>query len=181
MKLTCLDLELNQPSGKIVQIGAVVGDTLNGEISQRIRIYVDPGEPIAPFITELCGITQRDIDEKGVTLKEAYLQLKDFHNRFSEFINPVTWGGGDSQAIFDQLDEDTRAEFCFGRRWIDAKTMHVSKMISDGRVISGGLSTCMKMYGLKFTGRKHDAQDDAENTWKIYHEMIKRLRNTKWQ
>ena len=56
MKLTSLDLELNQPSGKIIQIGAVVGDTETGEITQRLRIYVNPGEPIAPFITELCAI-----------------------------------------------------------------------------------------------------------------------------
>ena len=81
MKLTCLDLELNQPSGKIVQIGAVIGDTQTGAIIDRIRIYVNPGEPIAEFITELCGITQQQIDAEGVSLEEAYLQLKKFHKQ----------------------------------------------------------------------------------------------------
>ena len=46
MKLTCLDLELNQPSGKIVQIGAVIGDTQTGEIVDRIRIYVNPANQL---------------------------------------------------------------------------------------------------------------------------------------
>jgi inhibitor of KinA sporulation pathway (predicted exonuclease) len=177
MKLTCLDLEFNQPSGKICQVGAVIGDTLNGEITHRLRIYVDPGEPIAQFITELCGITQDDINKKGVSLQEAYAQLKEFHLRHSTFINPVTWGGGDSQAVRDQLPPMSEEEWCFGRRWIDAKTVYATKQISEGRVLSGGLSTSMKQYGMKFVGRKHDAQDDAENTFRIYYEMLVRMRN----
>jgi len=53
MKLTSLDLEMNQPSGKIIQIGAVVGDTATGEVSHRLRIYVNPGESVAQMITDL--------------------------------------------------------------------------------------------------------------------------------
>jgi len=177
MKLTSLDLELNQPSGKIVQIGAVIGDTDTGEITHRLRIYVNPGEPIAPFITELCGITQEQIDEYGVSLELAYLTLKDFHRKHSTFINCLTWGGGDSQGIFDQLSPDVRHDWCFGRRWIDAKTIYVSEQIAKGQPVQGGLSRVMTKYNLKFQGRKHDAQDDAENTFRLYHEMLVRIRN----
>jgi len=178
MKLTVLDLEMNQPSGKICQIGAVIGDTITGEIEHRLRIYVNPGEPIAPYITELCGITQEQIDAEGVTLAEAYNQLRDWHLKYGEFMNPVTWGGGDSQEIYDQLDESTRENWCFGRRWIDAKTLVVSRMIvRDNKVYSGGLASAMKRFGLTFQGRKHDAQDDAENTWKIYNYMLYLIRH----
>lgn len=176
MKLTCLDLEMNQPSGKIVQIGAVIGDTQTGEIVDRIRIYVNPGEPVAEFITELCGITQQQIDAEGVSLEEAYLQLKKFHKQ-ANFINPVSWGGGDSQEIYEQLSEDTRKSWCFGRRWIDAKTVFVSQMIAhQNHVESSGLSASMKRVGLQFAGRQHDAQDDAENTFKMYQYMLNSLR-----
>ena len=176
MKLTCLDLEMNQPSGKIVQIGAVIGDTQTGEIVDRIRIYVNPGEPIAEFITELCGITQQQIDTQGVSLETAYSQLKKFH-KTANFINPVSWGGGDSQEIYDQLSEDARQSWCFGRRWIDAKTVFVSQMIAhQNRVESSGLATSMKRVGLQFVGRQHDAQDDAENTFKIYYHMLQLVR-----
>ena len=177
MKLTCLDLEMNQPSGKIIQIGAVVGDTMSGVISQRLRIYVNPGEPITEFITGLCGITQEQIDNEGVSLEAAYNVLKDFHNKHATFINPLTWGGGDSQELYDQLDPDARKDWCFGRRWIDAKTVMVSRMIAkQDRVESGGLNSSMKKLGLKFQGRKHDAQDDAENTFKIYYHMLQMIR-----
>lgn len=178
MKLTALDLELNQPSGKIIQIGAVIGDTKTGDISQRLKIYVNPGEPIAPFITDLCGITQDQIDSDGVDLDTAYSQLKSWHRQHSEFMNVITWGGGDSDTIYRQLSDASKDDWCFGRRWIDAKTIHVSSMIAkQDKVYSGGLSTAMKAYNLKFQGRKHDALDDAENTFKIYYEMIYRLRH----
>ena len=177
MKLTCLDLEMNQPSGKIVQIGAVIGDTLSGAITNRLRIYINPGESIDPFITDLCGISQDQINQEGIPLSDGYRLLKDFHQKHSTFINPVTWGGGDSQEIYDQLDEDSRKDWCFGRRWIDAKTMAVTRMIArEDRVYSGGLATTMKKYGLTFQGRKHDAQDDAENTFKMYYHMLQLVR-----
>ena len=178
MKLTSLDLEMNQPSGKIVQIGAVVGDTDTGEITQRLRIYVNPGEPIVPFITELCGITQEQIDNDGMPLDDAYQILKDFHRKYTEFLNPITWGGGDSAEVREQLSPAAREDWCFGRRWIDAKTLVVSRMIGkENKVYSGGLGTAMKRFGLKFDGRKHDAQDDAENTFKIYHHMLYLMRH----
>lgn len=178
MKLTVLDLEMNQPSGKICQIGAVIGDTITGEIEQRLRIYVNPGEPIAPYITELCGITQEQIDAEGVSLTEAYTQLRDWHLKYSDFMNPVTWGGGDNAELLNQLGNDTIADWCFGRRWIDAKTLVVSRMIArDNKIYSGGLASAMKRFGLKFQGRKHDAQDDAENTWKIYYHMLYLIRH----
>jgi inhibitor of KinA sporulation pathway (predicted exonuclease) len=178
MKLTSLDLELNQPSGKIVQIGAVIGDTETGEITHRLRIYVNPGEPIAPFITELCNITQEQIDKQGVSLEEAYLQLKQFHRQHSTFMNALTWGGGDTQGIYDQLSEDARLDWCFGRRWIDAKTVHVSNTIAkNNSVYSGGLKSALKAWKLKFIGRPHDAQDDAENTFRLYYEMLFNIRH----
>lgn len=178
MKLTVLDLEHNQPSGKICQIGAVVGDTKTGEITHRLRIYVNPGEPIAPFITELCGITQDKIDKEGIALDDAYTQLKDFHRTHSEFMNPVTWGGGDSEYILNQLSDKAKEDWCFGRRWIDAKTLVVSQMIAkENAVYSGGLGSAMKRFNMKFQGRKHDAQDDAENTWRIYYQMLYLMRH----
>lgn len=176
MKLTCLDLEMNQPSQKIIQIGAVIGDTSSGVIIDRFRVFVNPQELLSPEISELCGITQEQLDQ-GVTLEEAYRKLCDFHKN-SDFINPVTWGGGDSQELYDQLDPEVRNNYCFGRRWIDAKTVAVTQMVArQNRVLSGGLSTSMKRFGLKFQGRAHDALIDAENTFRIYHHILYLIRN----
>lgn len=180
MKIMCIDLEMNQPSGKIIQIGAVVGDTTNGDILERYRAYVNPGEPLQQFIVDLTGVTEKDIADKGTSLTEAYEGLRLMHLRHDCFMNPLTWGGGDSQTILDQLPVNDREHWPFGRRWIDAKTVHVSKMIANGKVLSGGLSTSMKTYNLKFQGRKHDAQDDAENTWRIYYHMLYLMRHNSY-
>ena len=178
MKITSLDLELNQPSGKICQIGAVIGDTKTGEITHRLRIYVNPGEPIAQFITELCGITQEQIDREGVPLDDAYQELKVWHRQHGECMNPLTWGGGDSQEVLEQISDEARKDWCFGRRWIDAKTLVVSQMIAkENSIYKGGLSSAMKRFNLKFEGRAHDAQDDAENTFRIYYQMLYLMRH----
>jgi inhibitor of KinA sporulation pathway (predicted exonuclease) len=178
MKLLSLDLELNQPSGKIIQIGAVVGDTTNGDILERYRAYVDPKEPLQQFIIDLTGITETDIKSKGTDIVTAYKGLKDMHMRHDCFINPVTWGGGDSAELLEQLPaNDGSIQWPFGRRWIDAKTIHVTKMISQGQVFSGGLNKSMTRYNMKFQGRAHDALDDAENTWRLYYHMIYMMRH----
>lgn len=173
-----LDLEFCQPSDKICQIGAVVGNIYTGEVLDRLRIYVDPGEPISEFITNLCGITQDHIDHQGIPLDAAYEELRAFHTRYRAFINPLTWGGGDSEMLRRQLKEVRDEEsWCFGRRWIDVKTIHISLQLAKGKPVQGGLAKTLTKYGLRFEGRKHDATDDALNTFKLYCELLKRLKN----
>jgi len=183
-----LDLELNQPSNKIIQIGACVGDIETGEIVDRFSIFVNPheelgycdgGENSSKTITDLTGITQDQVDN-GVELREAYLQLVEFAKKYETFINPITWGGGDSEAIRQQLYADPynqNLSWIFGRRWIDAKTLFVSWRFANNEPIKGGLARSMLKLGLKFEGRKHDAEDDAVNTFRIYVKLLELLRN----
>ena len=118
---TALDLEMNQPSGTIIQVGACVGNIQTGEILETLSVFVNPKEKLSDFIIDLTGITQEDVNN-GVTLEEAYLKLKEMHLRHKSFTNAITWGGGDSKELLDQLGMDQEDErWCFGRRWIDAK------------------------------------------------------------
>jgi len=166
-----LDLEMNQPSGKIIQIGAVAGD-LSGNIIDKISIYVNPYEVVSERIVKLCDIHQKDVDS-GLSLHEAYLQLKNFHLKHDCFINPITWGGGDSELLRRQMNIDIEdLSWCFGRRWIDAKTIFTSYQLANGLPIQGGLAKAMTKFGLFFSGRKHNAADDAENTFILYTHML---------
>src|SRR5665213_3459183 len=99
---TSLDLEMNQPSGKIIQIGAVTGNIYTGEILERLSVFVNPKEELAPFIIELTKIKQEDVDS-GLTLEEGYRLLQEMHVSHSAFCNPITWGGGDSVELVEQL------------------------------------------------------------------------------
>lgn len=179
---TSIDLELNQPSNSIIQIGAVVGDIYSGEILDSLSIIVNPNEvlgscnDIEKTITELTGITQDQVDN-GENLEQAYFKLKDFHKKYNSFINPITWGGGDSILLLNQLrekyDTDKYSDYwCFGRRWIDAKTLYISYRLSQGKDAAGGLAKAMTKFNLRFEGKKHNALDDAKNTFILYKHML---------
>jgi len=86
-------------------------------------------------------------------------------------LNPITWGGGDTETLREQLQLD-REQWLFGRRWLDAKTLFVAWRMAQGRELQGGLGRSMTKLGLAFEGRQHNAIDDAENTFRIYRALL---------
>lgn len=173
MIVTSLDLEMNQPSQKIVQIGAVVGDLRSGAVLERLCIDVAIDEPLNPFITTLTGITEEQLRVAG-TLDEAYQKLAVMHQKANAYCNPITWGGGDSAELRRQLGLDD-ARFLFGRRWLDIKTLYQLQQMGRGEKPQAGLAKAMTKRGLAFKGRKHNAGDDALNTFLFAAHL---LRNT---
>lgn len=174
---TSLDLEFNQPSGKIIQIGACVGNIVTGQVFDKLSVFVNPHEHLNPFITELTKIKDSDVRNAG-TVEEGYRKLQRMHENYSAFINPLTWGGGDSQFLKEQLiAENPHFDgWCFGRRWIDVKTLFISWRFANAQPIQGGLARSMVKVGLAFNGQKHDAKDDAINTFHMYRAMLAKLK-----
>ena len=178
--MTAIDLEMNQPSGSIIQIGAVIGDIKTGEILKRMSVFVNNYENVSPYIQKLTGIRQSDVDS-GLDLVDAYNEIAKAHKNLDSFINPITWGGGDSILLLDQLNSMGGSNFnpegwVFGRRWIDAKTLYFSLRLANGESTQGGLARAMTKVGLRFNGRKHNAMYDAENTFRIYSHLISKLK-----
>jgi inhibitor of KinA sporulation pathway (predicted exonuclease) len=172
-----LDLEFNQPSQRIIQIGATLGDIHTGARLGRFSVFVNPGEPLAPEIADLCGIAPGVLETAG-DLSEAYGQLQHWLKPFKDErrLNPLTWGGGDSESLRQALGlEDER--WLFGRRWVDVKTVYVAYQDTQGSQTTGGLATSMKRLGLHFDGRKHDAADDAWNTFRMYRRLLELMRS----
>lgn len=169
MNFLALDLEMNQPSGKIIQIGAVVANVESGKILEQLSIYINPHEQLSQFIIDLTGITQKDVDS-GAELVGAYQALKDLHEKYRCHTNAIVWGGGDSQELANQLNQELNGNWgtirwCFGRRWIDVKTIIQSYALLNGlKPQQGGLAKVLTKFGMKFEGRKHNAVADAKNT-----------------
>lgn len=170
-----IDLEMNKPSGKIIQIGIAIGTYLNDDPIESLSIIVNPNEILDPYIIGLTGITQEQVDN-GVSLNSAYNEMLAYLRDKNLFINPVTWGGGDSIQLKEELMETypelDMADWPFGRRWIDAKTEYVGFRIANGLQPTGGLSKAMTKVGLQFKGRKHNAKDDAINTLRMWRKLI---------
>ena len=74
-----LDLELNNKNDgttpKIIEVGVCVGSPVNPEEIQKYNWYLDPQEPITPFISELTGITDEIIQEKSVSHETVAAEL----------------------------------------------------------------------------------------------------------
>jgi inhibitor of KinA sporulation pathway (predicted exonuclease) len=169
MKLFSLDLELNQPSRKVIQVGACAFSHKTGQIVDRFLIYVNPYEKLSPEITQLTGIHQKDVDTEGYSVKEAYFLLKKFVEKNKCFKNPIVWGSGtwnDSLCLYQQADPG-EANF-MGHRVIDAKTIYQSSRLRNWKKVKGGLVTAMEELGLHFEGKNHNALADAINTAKIW-------------
>lgn len=170
MNLMALDLEFAQPCGTIIQVGIAIGDIKTGEILYTGQWDIKSDTQVSEYITNLTGITQADID-KGIPLQVAYDHMVLMHMQYECIMNPLTWGGGDSETLRKQLGMD-EGRWRFGRRWIDAKTLFIARQMARGQPYIGGLSRSMKKMGLKFEGEAHRASTDAENTFRMYHKLL---------
>jgi inhibitor of KinA sporulation pathway (predicted exonuclease) len=191
MKLMSLDLEMNQPSGSIIEIGAATIDCRTGNILGTFHTHVDPDELISGEITTLTGIT--DQDTKGAPrVSEAYRLLEAFHSASGAFMNPLVWGSGDrndSNILWNQAkcqDNDNIGKNFMGRRVIDVKDLCQSRSARLGDQMSGGLASHVERYGLGWDhafGEPHRALADAHNTarlwWKI-SDMLRERRHVEY-
>lgn len=179
-----LDAEYNQPSRKTIQIGAAIYNARNAALIGRFDVYVNPGEPINPEITQLTGIRNQDV-QNGLSIQDAYLQLQDFHKKHKCFRNPLVWGSGvrnDSNTIYNEYREATRqgadedifsTDNFMGFRVIDVKTIYQSVMIFENSQYAGGLKDSMKKLGLEFEGTSHNALADAMNTFRVWYHLMR--------
>ena len=183
MNYLSLDLEMAQPSGKIIQIGACIGNIITGEILEQKSWFVSINEDLSPFITTLTGITDYDLQTWGWTLVEASQELFCMAKQYDCMVNPITWGGGDSKELKDQLQIEYDKtiigkvfDWPFGRRWVDVKTVFQFRQLARGEKIQAGLAKALTKCGMSFKGRKHNALDDATNTFLLAHHLLKEMK-----
>ncbi len=172
-----LDLELTQPTRKIIQVGVCIGNQDNEKEWVVKKWFIDPEEPISQDIFALTGISDSDISQFSQPLQEIADELSALITEHQCFVNPITWGAGDSAELLELFHSNNIPFKHFGRRWLDVKTMHTFLKLSKnktGNSASGGLASCMGQYKLQFSGKAHRADIDAFNTLKFYFHLIKR-------
>jgi inhibitor of KinA sporulation pathway (predicted exonuclease) len=180
-KYFSLDLELNNlKNGKtprIIEVGIAIGSPLSPDSIMTVNWYLDPKEPISPFISNLTGIDDVTISSKAVTHQTVAKELGALLDVHKCYVNPVTWGQGDAKELKNEFSERGIEFPYFGRRILDVKDIFVYKQIVKGITTSSGLKKAMGMYGLKFKGEAHRAAVDAENTLRFFFHLIKMDRN----
>lgn len=173
-----LDLELNLDANgkvnKIIQVGVAIGNINDIPGIQTHCWYIDPGEPIVPYITELTGIADEDIRSKSRPLETVAEELVGLVKEYNTFPNPIQWGGGDSEQLKECFQKNNIEFPCFGHREIDVKTIYTFLQHTRGKDVKGGLRSCMSKYKLSFEGIPHRADVDAYNTLKFYFTLMRR-------
>jgi ATP-dependent DNA helicase DinG len=133
-----LDLELNNKNDgttcKIIQVGVAVGSPFNPENIKTWSWYLNPQEPITPFITQLTGITDEVVKTQSVSYSTLAEELGSVLKEYNVFCNPITWGQGDAQELKDELKQNGVKFPFFGRRIIDVKTIYVFLEMVNGKI-----------------------------------------------
>jgi inhibitor of KinA sporulation pathway (predicted exonuclease) len=175
-----IDLELNNLQNgtvpRIIQVGIAWGSPVRPDDIKTFSWYINPEEPITPFITQLTGITDEIIKEKSVSHEVVAKELGALININNCFVNPVTWGQGDAEELKTEFRERNIVFPFFGRRIFDVKTLYVFNQITQGKTPSGGLRKSMISYGLDFDGTPHRADIDAKNTLRFFFYFLEKQR-----
>ena len=178
-----IDLELNSKQDgttpRIIQVGVSVASPVMPDDIKTFSWYLDPQEPITPFIQQLTGITDEIIKEKSVSHETVAQELGNIITENECFVNPIVWGGGEKNDATELKDEfrERGIDFpFFGRRVIDVKTLYVFNQMVQGKTPSGGLRKSMISYGLTFEGTSHRAEIDAENTLRFFFYFLNKQR-----
>lgn len=175
MKIVVLDLEMNQPSDKIIQIGAVLWDIKRGVKLDKFDMICNPGELPSPEISALTGISATAVDS-GVPLKIAIETFWAWVKNSECAYQLGAWGGD----VWWLLEQGKALGVHPGKppRVLNIKEM--SKVYRSALPQSkkgGGLLNTLKAFGLEFEGRQHDAYTDAYNTARLlqhFRDMVNR-------
>ena len=173
-----LDLELNLDATgtpkKIIQVGIAIGNMGNPTDIKTHSWYINPCEPIVPYITELTGITDEDVINKSTPMETVAKELGELIDKHQTFVNPVQWGMGDSKELKEMFAVNNVPFPYFGYREIDVKTIFTFLQFLKGREPKGGLRSCMGRYNVPFNGIPHRADVDAFNTLKFFFKLLDR-------
>lgn len=151
---------LNNDKDEIIEIGAI--KVCSGEIIEEFNILVKSSRPLLPAITELTGITQEVLDEKGTTLNIALASFL----RFAGELPCVA-----HNAAFDYGFIRSACVKCkmkiFANRQFD--TLAISKkLISDSR--DHKLKTLAEYFSLD-SSRFHRSINDCIITMHIFEKL----------
>ena len=176
MNLISIDLELNKPSNKIIQLGYIIANVKNKKIQKVSRIYIDPKEDLDPFISELTGIRQEMVNN-NVTLEYAYNEMLKDMEKYQVTKHPIQWGL-DHYELRKQLKLEWK-DYVFRARGHDIKSLYqMYQMRSPNSKTVSGLKTSIENMGNEWDGtygKQHDALADAYNTLLTYFRLSDKM------
>jgi len=176
MKHIVVDLEMNNIRQKsearrictmeTIEIGAVMLDENLQEISS-FRTYVKPeyNDGIVKKITRLTGITD-DMVLNAPRFNEALRMFSNWCLGTGDDVTIYAWSESDYAQISKEMilkgyELSEGEEDLLGNEWSDFQHEFDTNLGFERQL---SLKTALDMAGIDFSGREHDALDDARNT-----------------
>lgn len=163
MRFIVLDLELNQPSRSIIQVGAVTLDLQKETIKPFFDEIADPSEKLDTFITRLTGITEGNIKD-AEPLRDVLIRFwREFKeagvaNRIAAWGQDVEWIVEASRSIGVTPPSNLQV--------YDFKQIVKFFRAARGESVRSGvgLVNVLESLDIPFDGQQHNAYDDARMT-----------------
>lgn len=164
MKGIILDLEMNQPSNNIIQIGAVLCDFKMGKVLNEFNRFckLPDGETVDAYIYKLTAISQNLLDEKGLPFAQATLEFWDWVAASNCSYQLAAWGS--DIYLLKRQTEAAGVAVSPKLKSLNLKEMSKFFRMAKGGKQRGGLANTMALFNVEFVGRPHDALIDARNT-----------------
>lgn len=179
-KIIVFDLEttgLDFKKDRIIEFGAIVLEKdENGKFieSNVINEIVNPGMEISEKITEITGITNEEIREKGIQEVELYYMIKDLFISDEKIL---------LIAYNVQFDISFMSELLLGydddKRLITHDLLDVMAVFKDNHEYPHRLVNAIEV--LELSGEvvnSHRACDDARATWAVFKKLFIKLYGT---
>ena len=168
--LIVLDLELTCWMGKppkgqkveIIEIGIVEIDCVLNKIKKSNSILIKPKSKISKFCTKITSITNEDVINNGISLKDAF----SFINSEYETKNKTwcSWGRFDKVQINREC-KSHNLKSPFSKKYVNLQKQF-SYLQKTKRLYS--VENALKEMDIPFLGVPHKAKDDALNTAIIF-------------
>ena len=173
--LVFLDFEGTQFSHEMIAIGAmhVVIDR-HGYIKKHkkpFKVYVKAHNRVGKIVTDLTGITDEMLKQKGVSFFTAMSELKKYVGLAFRKSSFITFGSHDmkilSSSISYSFDFPKETVQCIQQNYIDFSAF-ISEFMRDDKGNPLSLVKYCDAFSVKEAGPAHDPAVDAENLAWLY-------------
>ena len=179
--LVFLDFEGTQFSHEMIAIGAthVVIDR-HGYIKKHkkpFRIYVKAHNRVGKIVTDLTGITDEMLKQKGVSFFTAMSELKKYCGLSFRKSSFITFGNHDmkilSSSISYSFDFPKEIVQCIQQNYIDFSAF-IGEFMRDDKGNPLSLIRYCDAFGVPQAGPAHDPAVDAENLAWLYDATMRK-------
>lgn len=177
--LVFLDLEGTQISHEVIEIGAwkvlLKDDLTIKKIFRPFKSYVIPKHSIGPIVTEMTGITDKKLQEDGVSFHLAQQGFRKYVGSDWYRSMFIAYGSQDIVMLKNSVDNNPDA-FVEDVRFISHHYLDFASFLSSyvkddkGNVLS--LQHACEMLKAKMVGKNHDALSDARNLVSLYEAFL---------